>query len=183
MPTIFTHAAIGLSSGKIFSLKKVTRKFWFFAILLPVLPDADSITFLFNIPYWHDFGHRGFFHSIFFALVLALIVMILFFREDKILSKSWIVKLSFFFVITASHGILDAFTNGGLGVALLAPFDNTRYFFPYRPIPVSPIGIGSFLSSWGAAVLFAEIICIWIPLFLIVYLRRIYSKYKLKTSV
>ena len=158
------------------------KKFWIFALLLPVLPDADSITFLFNIPYWHDFGHRGFFHSIFFAVLLALTVMLLFFREDKIFSKHWIVKFLFFSIITSSHGILDAFTNGGLGIALLAPFDNTRYFFPYRPIPVSPIGIGSFLSSWGAAVLFSEIICIWIPLVLIVYLKRLYSRNRLKTS-
>jgi inner membrane protein len=183
LPTIFTHAAIGLGSGKLFSFKNQVKKFWFFAILLPVLPDADSITFLFNIPCWHDFGHRGFFHSLLFAFILALIVMLVFFREDKIFSKSWYLKLLFFFCITASHGILDAFTNGGLGIALLAPFDNTRYFFPYRPIPVSPIGIGSFLSSWGATVLFSEIICLWLPLFFIVYLRRVYSKIKLKSTL
>ena len=64
MPTVFTHAAIGLGGGKIISFKRQSKKFWFFALLLPVLPDADSITFLFNIPYWHDFGHRGFFHSV-----------------------------------------------------------------------------------------------------------------------
>ena len=181
LPTIFTHGAIGLGGGKIFSINSLPKKFWIFAILLPILPDADSIRFLFNIPYWHDFGHRGFFHSLFFALCIALLVMLLFFREDKIFSKTWISKWMFFFLITSSHGILDAMTNGGLGIALLAPFDNTRYFFPYRPIPVSPIGIGSFLSSWGVAVLVAEIVCIWVPLFLIVYLRRLFSKFRLKT--
>jgi len=182
LPTVFTHAVIGLGGGKIFSLKNQPKKFWFIALLLPVLPDADSITFLFNIPYWHDIGHRGFFHSLFFAFILVLIVMLLFFREDEIFSKKWIAKLTFFFLITSSHGILDAFTNGGLGIALLAPMDNTRYFFPYRPIPVSPIGIGSFLSGWGAAVLFAEIICIWIPLLFIVFLKKLYFKLRLKSS-
>jgi inner membrane protein len=181
LPTIFTHAAIGLSGGKIFSLKKQSGKFWFFAFLLPILPDADSITFLFNIPYWHDFGHRGFFHSLFFALMVSLLVMLLFFKEDQLLSKSWFARWIFFFIITASHGILDAFTNGGLGIALLAPLDNTRYFFPYRPIPVSPIGINSFLSNWGAGVLLAEIVCMWIPLIIIVYLRHVIAKYILKT--
>jgi inner membrane protein len=182
LPTIFTHAATGLSGGKLFFLKKEPKKFWFFSILLPVLPDADSITFAFNIPYWHDFGHRGFFHSIFFALLLVLFVMLIFFREDKIFSKSWILKLFFFFVITSSHGILDAFTNGGLGIALFAPFDNTRYFFPYQPIPVSPIGIGSFFSSWGVAVLFSEIVCLWIPLFLLIYMQRIFFRLRQKSS-
>ena len=182
MPTIFTHAAIGLSGGRIFSLNKQSKKFWFFAILLPVLPDADSITFLFNIPYWHDFGHRGFFHSVFFAFLLVVTIMLIFFKEDEIFSKSWFAKLSFFFLITMSHGMLDAFTNGGLGIALLAPFDNTRYFFPYRPIPVSPIGLGSFLSAWGAAVLTAEIVCIWIPLILLIFLKKLYMKIRIKYS-
>jgi inner membrane protein len=183
LPTIFTHAVVGLSGGKLFSLNSLPKKFWFFALVLPVLPDADSISFLFNIPYWHDFGHRGFFHSLFFAILLVLFVMLLFFREDKMFSKQWVAKFVFFSLITSTHGILDALTNGGLGIALLAPFDNTRYFFPYRPIPVSPIGIGSFLSPWGAAVLFSEIICIWIPLTLIVFFKHLYSKYRLKSSL
>ncbi len=177
-----THAVIGYAGGKMLWLKNLPKRFWALSAILPVLPDADSIGFLMGIPYWHEFGHRGFYHSIFFALVLALLVMILFFRNEKYFSKRWLIMLGFFFVITASHGILDALTNGGLGIALLSPFDNTRYFFPYRPIPVSPIGVGSFLSSWGAAVLFAEIVCIWIPLSLIVYLKRLYSQIKLKTS-
>lgn len=182
MPTVFTHAAIGLGGGKIFSFKQQPKKFWFFALILPILPDADSIGFLFNIPYWHDFGHRGFFHSIFFAFIVTILVTVLFFREDKIFSKSWFVKWLFFFLITSSHGIFDAFTNGGLGIALLAPFDNIRYFFPYRPIPVSPIGIGSFLSSWGAAVLFAEVVCIWIPLLIFFYIKKLYNKLKLGSA-
>ncbi len=52
--------------------------------------------------------------------------------------KVWL----FLFVATISHGILDALTDGGLGVAFFAPFVNTRYFFPWTPIKVSPIGAG-----------------------------------------
>jgi inner membrane protein len=49
----------------------------------------------------------------------------------------------------ASHGILDAMTNGGLGVALLSPLDTTRYFRPWRPIQVSPISLRRFFSDEG----------------------------------
>jgi inner membrane protein len=77
-------------------------------------------------------------------------------------SKEWWRLLAFFFVITASHGVLDAMTNGGLGVAFFAPFDSTRYFFPWRPIVVSPIGFGSFFSHWGALVLLSEIKYVWV---------------------
>jgi len=65
------------------------------------------------------------------------------------------------FAATASHGLLDAFTNGGLGVAFFAPFDSARYFFPFRPIAVSPIGIARFFTRRGAEVLLSEIEWVW----------------------
>lgn len=67
------------------------------------------------------------------------------------------------FVITASHGVLDAMTNGGLGVAFFSPFDRTRYFLPWTPIQVSPIGAGSFFSSRGLEVIWSEIVWLWSP--------------------
>ena len=60
----------------------------------------------------------------------------------------WVI-FSFLFASTLSHGLVDMLTNGGLGVALLAPFDNGRYFFPFRPIEVSPLGIANFLPTWA----------------------------------
>jgi len=69
----------------------------------------------------------------------------------------------YFFLATASHGLLDAMTDGGLGVAFFAPFDNRRYFLPWTPIRVSPIGIGRFSSSRGYAVLQSELLWIWVP--------------------
>ena len=68
----------------------------------------------------------------------------------------------YFFAVTASHGILDAMTDGGRGIAFFAPFDDTRYFLPFRPIKVSPIGI-AFLSTRGLAVLWSELLWVWIP--------------------
>ena len=53
-------------------------------------------------------------------------------------------------VVCASHGVLDAFTDGGKGIALLWPMTAERFFFPWRPIPVAPIGAG----MWSARGLF-----------------------------
>ena len=75
---------------------------------------------------------------------------------------------------TASHGFLDAFTNGGLGVALFAPFDHTRYFFPIRPILVSPLNLSAFGTRRGAAVLFSEMQWVWLPSIAIVVPARIW---------
>ena len=55
----------------------------------------------------------------------------------------------------ASHGVLDALTDGGSGVAFLAPFDDTRYFFPWRPIRVSPFW-GGFFTPRGLETVTSE---------------------------
>jgi inner membrane protein len=43
-------------------------------------------------------------------------------------------------LVLASHGLLDALTDGGKGIALAWPFTDARLFAPWRPIPVAPIG-------------------------------------------
>jgi len=64
---------------------------------------------------------------------------------------------------TASHSLLDAMTTGGLGVAFFSPFENARYFLPWRPIQVSPMGFKKFFSEWGLEVIKSELIWIGIP--------------------
>src|SRR5260370_33038895 len=54
-------------------------------------------------------------------------------------------------------------TDGGLGVAFFSPFDNHRYFLPWTPIRVSPIGLGRFFSPRGLEVLQSELLWIWLP--------------------
>jgi inner membrane protein len=54
-------------------------------------------------------------------------------------------------------------TDGGYGVAFFAPFSGERYFLPWRPILVSPIGVARFLSPHGAAVLASEFRWVWAP--------------------
>lgn len=58
-------------------------------------------------------------------------------------------------------------TSGGLGIAFFSPFDNTRYFLPWRPILVSPISVGRFFSPRAQAILRSELIWIWIPAILL----------------
>ena len=75
---------------------------------------------------------------------------------------------------------MDAFTSGGLGIALLAPFDNHRYFFPYTPIKVSPIGISAFFSDWGIRVLISEFKWVWLPVTGFLVLFKILKRAVLK---
>jgi inner membrane protein len=59
--------------------------------------------------------------------------------------------------VLVSHPLLDTLTDGGLGCALFWPFHDHRYFAPWRPIPVAPIG-RIFFSRAGASVALAELI-------------------------
>jgi inner membrane protein len=126
-------------------------------VLCAAAPDADVLAFSWGIPYEHPLGHRGLSHSIFVAALAAGAVSSCF--RTPSWSRSWL----YLFLATASHGLLDAFTNGGLGVALLSPFDRTRYFAPFRPIEVSPLEIETFLSTRGLAVLTNELLWVWLP--------------------
>ena len=128
-----------------------------------MLPDADVLAFSFGIPYSHMLGHRGLTHSLAFAVVLGLAVVVLAFRSVPCLSKQWWALVLYFSVVTASHGVLDAFTDGGLGVAFFAPFDNARHFFPWQPLRVSPIEADGFFTARGLETLLSEMKWIWIP--------------------
>ena len=163
MPTVITHTAVAVAAGMAFAPKEVPNHFWALAIACSAIPDADVIGFSFGLPYGHFFGHRGFFHSPFFALCLSVFVLCFFFRGLEIFSRQGFFYLTFFSLLTASHGLLDAFTNGGLGIALLSPFDSARYFLPWTPIEVSPIGIDAFLSRWGLMVIKSEVLWVWLP--------------------
>ena len=180
MPSLISHAAVAVAAGVAVAPRDVPSQFWALAILCSILPDADVIGFSFGIPYHHAFGHRGFFHSPFFALLLSTFVVAIFFGHTAVFTSRWFFYLLFFFLLAASHGILDAFTNGGLGIALLSPFDNTRYFFPWTPIEVSPIGVKAFFSKWGLAVILSELQWVWLPCFVMVVLSAIVRSFGLR---
>jgi inner membrane protein len=168
MPTIVSHAFVALAAAKLFAPADVPARFYAAAVVCSVLPDADVLAFRFGIPYHHLFGHRGFFHSLSFALILSGIVIVLLFRHEEASLRQSLFYSLFFFLVTAGHGILDALTDGGLGIALFSPFDNQRYFFPWTPIRVSPIGVKAFFSRWGYMVMKSEILWIWLPSTLLV---------------
>ena len=148
MATIFTHAVIGSTIAKLAARQTIQRHTIIACALLAALPDADGL-FFGVIPYAHLFGHRGFTHSLLFAALCGLLTASLFiWREWIKRAELWLYAL-LFARATASHGILDALTNGGLGVAFFAPFNTSHYFFPFHPIPVSPMSGGALLSARG----------------------------------
>jgi len=150
VPTILTHPVVAVGLWPFFR-RKLPGKRWLAAgALLAVLPDADTIGFRLGIQYGDLLGHRGLTHSLAFAAVVSLALVALARERRGVL---W----CYLFLCMASHGLLDACTSGGLGIAFFAPFDDTRYFFPWRPIAVSPIGLGRFLGPRALVVLRSEL--------------------------
>ncbi|TXD54202.1 MULTISPECIES: metal-dependent hydrolase [unclassified Polaribacter] len=162
MASIFGHAFVAVALGKSFSKPQQTSELFLLAVLCAVIPDADVIGFYFDISYGSFWGHRGFSHSFVFALFFGVLIAFIFYKQH-FLSKKGILLMFFFFLCTASHSILDAMTTGGKGVAFFSPFNDTRYFFSWRPIKVSPICIARFFSERGLKVIFSELIWIGIP--------------------
>ncbi len=166
MPSAFTHLFVAGPLGKTYTAEKMPARFWALTAACTLLPDIDIIGFYFGVKYSDVFGHRGFFHSLTFALFASLIAVSLAVRSVPRLSSRWRGLIAFFFFVTASHGFLDSLTDKGMGVGFFIPFDNARYFMPWRPIYASPIKISQIFSHSGIEVLLAEIIWIWIPVVL-----------------
>jgi inner membrane protein len=164
MASAFSHALVALTLGKLYTRQPMPWRFWFLSMGCAILPDADVIGFVWHVPYGHLLGHRGLSHALCFAALLAVGVVWGAFPHLARWSGAWWKLVLYFTLVTASHGVLDAMTNGGLGIAFLAPFDTGRYFFPWHPIQVSPIGIMVFFSQRGWRVLQSECQYIWLPM-------------------
>ena len=124
---------------------------------LSLAPDLDVIAFRLGIPYSAPFGHRGAAHSLVVAIALASVAAVATRLTPDQMARGqtrlrlWVLCVA----VAATHGLLDTLTDGGLGIALLWPLSNQRYFAPWTPIPVAPIAAGM-LTGRGLRVVITE---------------------------
>ena len=162
MPTVFAHAlfpvAVGLGLGR----RRIPARLLIAGAVAAMLPDADVAAFKFGIAYADALGHRGASHSLVFALLLGTLTALC---HRPLRAKAW---PAFFFVglSALSHPLLDMLTNGGLGVALLWPWSEQRFFAPWQVIEVSPFA-HRFFSARGVEVLWSEARWIGVPALLL----------------
>lgn len=160
MPTVLAHPVVAVALAPWF---RCSRERWALVAIgaaCTVVPDLDVIGLRLGIPYGDALGHRGFSHSLAFAALLA--ATLAFSMSWRREARASFVLWCYLFLCTASHGLLDAMTNGGLGIAFFWPFDDGRYFLPWRPIAVSPLGAAGFLAK-GLAVLASELRWVVLP--------------------
>jgi inner membrane protein len=173
MASVISHAVFASSLGVAGApASPMPTRYWVTVAILAALPDLDVVVYPLGLNAPHILGHRGITHSLPFAAAFALLVVRLVFRDRAwrpVWTRLWLVC----FAALASHGVLDAMTNGGQGIAFFAPFSDARWHFPWQPIRVSPIGVAAFLSRDGLEVLRNEVVSVWLPSALVVLLGRL----------
>jgi inner membrane protein len=160
MPTIISHSAVPLALGLALGRGQVSARLVALGVFASILPDLDVLGFRLGIPYGDPLG-RGASHSLLAAALIGLASA----TAWRFLGVSAVRVFLFILVAAASHGLLDALTNSGHGVALLWPWSAERYFAPVRPVEVSPIGLSRFFSDKGLFVIASEVSWIWLPCF------------------
>jgi inner membrane protein len=122
-----THIALGACMGEAFAGKTLGRKAMVWGIIAQSIPDIDFISASWLNTTSSLLAHRGFTHSILFAIVVALIMATLanrWHRPHNISFKRWLL---FFSAVIVGHIFIDAFNNYGVG--WFEPFSHYRISF------------------------------------------------------
>jgi inner membrane protein len=148
------HIAVGMAAARVYHNGHMPRAssmaLW---SALSLLPDIDVIGFALGVPYADPWGHRGATHSLTLSVAVGVAIGLAAPRFKRPAVRTALVAIA----VLVSHALLDTMTDGGLGCALLWPFSSARYFAPWRPIPVAPIGFG-FFTPYGAIVALTELL-------------------------
>jgi inner membrane protein len=157
------HVAVGLLVGRACEAKTTKEKIITMSLFggLGLLPDADALLVAAGSEYEGQFGHRGFSHSLLFALTAATIV---FFVARRWGSRPWFTAFLAFLAV-GSHGLMDSMTYRTRGIPFLWPFSEDRFQLPWRPIPPAPFG-EHFFSRRGVDVMGIEMVY-FLPLTLV----------------
>jgi inner membrane protein len=164
MPTILSHPAVPLAIGLGLGSGAISGRLLLAGVAASIVPDLD----VYLEHYWSAIGHRGVTHTLVAALLAGFCAALI----ARALRTTRLTAFAFVFACLLSHPLLDMCTNGGSGIPLFWPLDDERYFMPWTPIEVSPLGIRRFFSERGLAVLTSEIIWVWAPAVVLYALLR-----------
>jgi inner membrane protein len=159
VPTLLGHSAVPLAIGLGLGRPAVDRRLLAAGVVASLLPDLDVIGLRLGVSYGAVLGHRGLSHSLLAALLVGLAGAALA-RPLRARPGTAFLYLA---LAAASHPLLDALTDGGMGVMLLWPLSDERFFAPVRVIEVAPLGLRRFLSAHGVSVLWSELRWLWLP--------------------
>jgi len=169
MPSLLGHAVAGLAITTAFRGDDLPRRTWPLAAFCAMAPDLDWFVSLLPLHRGHVLNHRGVSHSLFVALLLAAVVFLFAFRREQRRGDVWLCLT----IAALSHGLLDALTAGGVGVALFMPFSATRWACLWQPGHVAPLPLGRDHTQAFLASLWAEALWIGMPALLLAGYARL----------
>ena len=123
----FTHIALGACIGEAYFEKGFGKKAMVWGALAQSIPDIDFVSSFWMTTPESLLAHRGFTHSILFALLIAPLFALIaekIHRPHNISFKKWLL---FFATEVFVHLFIDAFNNYGIG--WLEPFSHARFSF------------------------------------------------------
>jgi len=115
-----TQIVLGASVGEVVLGKKVGNKAMLYGAIAGTIPDLDVLSGYFVDTVTAIEWHRGFSHSIFFAILFAPIFGWLIFKIERKSGVTWREWSQLMFLGLFTHPILDVFTTWG-----------TQFFWPF----------------------------------------------------
>ncbi len=167
MPTVFTHMLVGAAAAQLAPAGVPKARLAVLLALAAAAPDLDVIGFSMGIPYGARLGHRGLSHSLLFAAVLGAAVAAAVLARRQIPWRHWLATATIAVLAVASHGLLDAATDAGLGIGFLIPFSDERFFLPFRPMDTAPLNPQRFFTAGRWRLMLSEMLWVWLPLTLL----------------
>ncbi|MBP1627461.1 MAG: ybcI [Holophagaceae bacterium] len=159
VPSFLGHAVAGATLYALFQDEAPQPRTRNWALFCALAPDLDWFMTFLHLSGRHVLNHRGVTHSLCAALILATMVMVLAFRKEERNPRLWLCMLACAF----SHCLLDACTQGGVGVAVFVPITKVRFVCAWQPIQVGPIPLNFKLLQGFLTALWTEVVWIGIP--------------------
>ncbi|CAN5218169.1 hypothetical protein BH09BAC3_BH09BAC3_26400 [soil metagenome] len=135
-----THIVLGAVIGEAIAGKQLGKKAMIIGAVAQSIPDIDFLLAIWLRPVDNLLAHRGFTHSILFAVLLVVIAAFIASRRSNLMTRTrWIFFLG---IELAAHLILDSLNNYGVG--WFEPFSQVRiaYNVIYVADPFYSLWIG-----------------------------------------
>ena len=144
MSLTITHAIVPLAAFVAFGPRPLPTKLMGVAMVAAMVPDLDFLMGpLFGVTRESIYSHRGFSHSLFFAIGFGAFAAA-WYRQLGVRPLTAFVVCA---TAMASHGVVDMMTDSGKPVAYLWPLTSSRMFADWRPLPGSSLQQLSFLEE------------------------------------
>lgn len=135
---VYLHFAPALALAVAAGSRTISWRLALLGAFCAVLPDIDIALYYLHLDaYAGTYGHRGFTHSLGFALLLGALAAVG-------TGPGWRARGAAALFITlsaASHPLLDGLMDLGICNAWFWPLDGARYCLPWRPIPLQGVSL------------------------------------------